>query len=99
MGRIPLTRLDWLNYYPRGLKQRATGGSYRQWGCGQLKMGLSKAITHRGTVFSGDASLGRCIRAGILYLVVAVYQMPGAAYGAPFAYVTNAGSESVSVID
>lgn len=26
MGRIPLTGLDWLNYYPRGLKQRAEGG-------------------------------------------------------------------------
>ena len=99
MGRIPLTGLDWLNYYPRGLKQRAEGGSYRQWGCGRLKMGLSKAITYRGSFFSGDAFLGRCIRAGILYLVVAVYQMPGTAYAAPFAYVTNAGSGSVSVID
>ena len=99
MGRIPLTRLDWLNYYSRGLKQRAAGGSYRQWGCGRLKMGLSKAITYRGSFFSGDAFLGRCIRAGILYLVVALYQMPGTAYAAPFAYVTNAGAGSVSVID
>ncbi|MBF8297422.1 MAG: hypothetical protein HW395_79, partial [candidate division NC10 bacterium] len=38
-----------------------------------------------------DHFLGSCIRAGILYLVVAVYQMPGTAYAAPFAYVTNAG--------
>jgi len=99
MGRIPLTGLDRLNYYSRGLKRRAAGGSYRQWGCGRLKMGLSKAITYRGSFFSGDAFLGRCIRAGILYLFVAVYQMPGTAYAAPFAYVTNAGAGSVSVID
>ena len=94
-----MTGLDWLNYYSPGLKQRAAGGSYRQWGCGRLKMGLSKAITQRGSLFSGDAFLGRCIRAGILYLVFSIYQMPGAAYGAPFAYVTNAGSENVSVIN
>src|SRR3972149_5693129 len=100
MGRIPLTGLDRLNYYSRGLKRRAAGGSYRQWGCGRLKMGLSKAITDRGFFFSGGAFPGRCLRVGILYLVLSVYQMPGAAaHAAPFAYVTNAGSGSVSVIN
>ena len=100
MGRIPLTGLDWLNYYPRVTEAASGGGSYRQWGCGRLKMGLSKAITYRGSPFSGDAFPGRCIRIGILYLVFSIYQMAGAAvYAAPFAYVTNAGSASVSVIN
>src|SRR3989304_4607171 len=100
MGRIPLPGLDRLNYYSRGVKQRWAGGSYRQWGCGRLKMGLSKAITYRGSFFSGGAFPGRCLRVVILYLVLSVYQMPGAAaHAAPFAYVTNAGSGSVSVIN
>ncbi|MBF8280056.1 MAG: hypothetical protein HW385_1488, partial [candidate division NC10 bacterium] len=55
MGRIPLTRLDRLNYYPRGLKQRAAGGSYRQWGCARLRTGLRKAITHKESPLSRDA--------------------------------------------
>ena len=100
MGRIPLTGLDWLYYYPPGLKQRAEGGSYRQWGCGRLRMGQSKAITYRGSLFSGDAFPGRCVRIGILYLVFSIYQMAGAAaHAAPLAYVTNAGSGTVSVIN
>ena len=99
MGRIPLTGLDGLNYCSRGLRKR-TRGSYRQWGCARLKMGLRKAITHREPVPSSVAPLGRCVRIGILYLVFSIYQMSGAAaYAAPFAYVTNAGSGNVSVIN
>jgi len=100
MGRIPLTGLDRLNYCSRRLTRRAKGGSQRQWGCARLRTGLRKAITHKESPLSRDAFLGRCIRAGILYLAFAIYQMPGAAaHAAPFAYVTNAGEGSVSVID
>ena len=100
MGRIPLTGLDRLNYCSRRLTRRAKGGSQRQWGCARLRTGLRKAITHKESPLSRDAFLGRCIRAGILYLAFAIYQMPGAAaHAAPFAYVANAGSDDVSVID
>ena len=94
-----MTGLDRLNYCSRRLTRRAKGGSQRQWGCARLRTGLRKAITHKEYPLLRDHFLGSCIRAGILCLAFAIYQMPGAAHAAPFAYVTNAGSGNVSVID
>ena len=74
-------------------------GSQWQWGRARPDMGRTTAINHRGTILSGRATLKRCIRAGITCLALILPQIPGAAHAVSLAYVTNAGSGNVSVIN
>ena len=64
-------------------------------------MGGTKQIDYKDSGLSREIilRLQRVVAAGTVYLAVALFQMPNAAEAVPFAYVTNAGSGNVSVIN
>src|SRR3990172_9377981 len=64
-------------------------------------MGGTKPVTDRRSGFPRSAALRlrRVGRPGILYVALAMYQALNAADALPFAYVANAGSGDVSVIN
>ncbi len=62
-------------------------------------MGLTRESRDGQFALANYTAISRCVFAATALLVLAFQSIPGAAVAAPFAYVTNAGAGTVSVVD